>query len=394
MHFQAHRLLHGSQRIRSITPVAPGPAAVADPRREVHTNRLTVASVTDTGERCSSPVLLQVVPVRVQGRNGRHKDTLALLDPGAQTSLCQEGLLEELEIQGEPQPLTLRNVEADGEERMSRRVQLELSPLAATEDKNRLICVPEAYSVKKVNVRTPSISSKCKAKWKHLEDLALPDCTKGDVEILLGANVLEAILQREARVGQAGEPVAIRTAFGWSLTGSVSCFAPSHMREVMFLSTSSQQKQDEDLSTSLKEWWSTEAFGTKFEGEQVLPPEERKAMTILEKTTRHCGDRYEVGLLWKNEEAVMPDNHAMALQRLKSLEKSLIRDPKKAEAYSDVLEGYVTQGYARKVKPEEIKEEDRKRWILPHHAVVHPEKKKTTSGFRRSGRAAWDFFEQ
>ena len=370
-----NRLLHGSKRVRTTTPGTQTSAGDRDQRRG-HSNEHTVASVTGAGEKCSSVVLLQVVPVRVQGKDGRHKDTLALLDPGAQTSLCQEGLLEELGIQGEPQPLILHNVEADGQEKISRRVKLELSPLAVTEDRDQLICVPEAYSVKKVNVRTPSINKRWKTKWKHLEDLALPDCTKGEVEILLGANVLEAILQKEARVGRSGEPVAIRTAFGWSLTGSIAGFAPSHTREVMFVHTSSQQKGDRELSASLADWWSTEAFGTLAGAEPVLPPEEEKAMKILEKTTRHCGDRYEVGLLWKDEEVVMPDNYAMACQRLKSLEKSLMRDPKKAELYGEVLEGYVKQGYARKLEPEEMKEESSKRWILPHHAVMRPEKPK------------------
>ncbi|KAF0305913.1 Sodium-dependent phosphate transport protein 2B [Amphibalanus amphitrite] len=52
------------------------------------------------------------------------------------------------------------------------------------------------------------------------------------VDLLLGANVLEAVLQLEARTGKAGQPVAIRTAFGWTLTGTVKGFLPERTRQL------------------------------------------------------------------------------------------------------------------------------------------------------------------
>ena len=52
------------------------------------------------------------------------------------------------------------------------------------------------------------------ASWPHLNSLDIPEVNSKDVTILLGANVLDAILHREARKGAAGQPVAVRTAFG------------------------------------------------------------------------------------------------------------------------------------------------------------------------------------
>ena len=51
------------------------------------------------------------------------------------------------------------------------------------------------------------------------------------IELLLGANVLEAVLQQEVRVGRPGQPVGVRTAFGWALTDSVSDFVPETIKE-------------------------------------------------------------------------------------------------------------------------------------------------------------------
>ena len=273
-----HKLLHGSKRLRRLGPRTETTPATDPPVRS-EANQHTVASFTREDDKVSPTVLLQVVPVRIHGVNGKKKDTLALLDPGAQTSLCCASLLEELGITGDLQSLRLHNVESDGVEKISQRVRLEVSPLADTEDQTRLICIPEAYSVARVNVRTPTISAKNRSDWRHLQDLSIPDCTAGEVELLIGANCLEAVLQTEARVGKRGQPTAIRTAFGWSLTGSIMGFMPGQAREVMFV-----QKADQ-LSKALEEWWSTETFGTKFTGE-MMPSEDAKAMEVLERTTR------------------------------------------------------------------------------------------------------------
>jgi len=44
--------------------------------------------------------------------------------------------------------------------------------------------------------------------WPHVADLEIPDVDSEYVTVLLGANVLEAILQCEVRRGAPGQPVA------------------------------------------------------------------------------------------------------------------------------------------------------------------------------------------
>ena len=58
------------------------------------------------------------------------------------------------------------------------------------------------------------------------------------MELLLGANVSEAVIQQEVRVGQPGQPIAVRIAFGWTLTGAVSDLSPEkhgRTRRAMFI---------------------------------------------------------------------------------------------------------------------------------------------------------------
>ena len=64
----------------------------------------------------------------------------------------------------------------------------------------------------------------------------------------------------------------------------------------------------------------------------------------------------------------------MAERRLMSTEKVLKRDPALAEKYKEIIDGYVTKGFARKLTPEEAVVPAKKQWFLPHHPVLNPNK--------------------
>ena len=65
--------------------------------------------------------------------------------------------------------------------------------------------------------------------------------------------------------------------------------------------------------------------------------EERRALDILEKTTMKKGNRYEVGLIWKNEEKKLPNNRYLAVTKLKLTENKFNRNPDVATEYKDTL---------------------------------------------------------
>ena len=67
----------------------------------------------------------------------------------------------------------------------------------------------------------------------------------------------------------------------------------------------------------------------------------------------------------------LPDNKAMAINRLTSLRKRLARDDELLELYTKAMEDYISKGYAAKVPEEEV---NSMAWYIPHHAVTHPRK--------------------
>ena len=195
-----HRLLH-EDKSYSTSRRESGAEAPNQSQEEGPIVGVALTESTDT--------LLQLVPVRIHGPKGE-RDVVALLGSGAQTSLCCKDVLEELGIHGREEDLRLQNVEGSGATQSSFRVQLTVSPLSADAKKGRIV-VPEVWSVPKLNVAAPRVSNRKVHSWKHLQDLDLRQYSGAQVELLLGANILEAVVQREARVGGPGQPVAVRT---------------------------------------------------------------------------------------------------------------------------------------------------------------------------------------
>ncbi|KAF0305558.1 hypothetical protein FJT64_022807 [Amphibalanus amphitrite] len=66
-----------------------------------------------------------------------------------------------------------------------------------TRSNAKTVTVQEVFSVARLNVRPQSVDWRQRKAWKHLDDIVIPDNNGKAVELLLGANVLEAMLQQE-----------------------------------------------------------------------------------------------------------------------------------------------------------------------------------------------------
>ena len=101
-------------------------------------------------------------------------------------------------------------------------------------------------------------------------------------------------------------------------------------------------------------------------------------MKTFESSVQFKGERYEVEMPWKLNAPELPNNYQMAVNRLISTKKTLLKDPQLAESYSEVISKYIKKGYISKVTPSKTEE---KAWYLPHFAIVRPEKTTTKGGF-------------
>ena len=98
-------------------------------------------------------------------------------------------------------------------------------------------------------------------------------------------------------------------------------------------------------------------------------------MKTMEQTARFTGERYKVGLLWREEEVKLPNKFYSAMGQLKSLERRLQKDDTLGECYQEAMDNDIKTGYVRKVQQTELnKTRDRLQWYLPYHSVISPNK--------------------
>ena len=98
-----------------------------------------------------------------------------------------------------------------------------------------------------------------------------------------------------------------------------------------------------NLDQQLENFWTIQSYGThSIETFTVMfNKEEGRALDILEKATVKNGNRYEVGLLWKNEETKLPYNRDLAVNRFKSTEDKFNKTPEIATKYKETVNSYI-----------------------------------------------------
>ena len=94
------------------------------------------------------------------------------------------------------------------------------------------------------------------------------------------------------------------------------------------------------MNEEVENWWKTESFATKFNRDVPRSTEDERALKLLEEITNFRADldHYETGLLWKDEEVMLPNNRLLAEKRLTNLERSLDKDSERAKAYYDTVD--------------------------------------------------------
>ena len=117
-----------------------------------------------------------------------------------------------------------------------------------------------------------------------------------------------------------------------------------------------------------------ESYG-KFKQVDPGSAADARAQEILETTTFHNGQRYDVGMLWADDNVQFPNNYFSSLVQLKSLEKRLSRDTSLKENYANTIREDLEKGYFITVPDaHKVKQRSDKEWYLPHHLVINPNK--------------------
>ena len=328
-------------------------------------HRQAEGRIYNAQRRQVSSVCFQVLPVVVQGSNGRSVSTYALLDSASDISMISDDLAKDLGLNGRLENLTLNTVSSTSSI-PSQRVKFSIR--ARDEPFSQRITVTEAWTKPGI-FKCPPVQVSHLIGTEAFNGVTIQDIPRDQVKLLIGANVPKAHIQIDNRLGPSDGIVAIQTVLGWCVMGPSmlnSCNRDAHVNLIL-------EEQDQ-LSRQVEQFWSTESFGVTANFKKPTSMNDLRASDILKKGTVFKDGHFEVPMLWKDETQRMPDNRKLAEMRFQSLDKRLSRDLNLQERYSSVMNGYIANGYARKLTPDEESAAGEKTWYLPHHCVLNPNK--------------------
>ncbi|XP_057380662.1 uncharacterized protein LOC130703059 [Daphnia carinata] len=356
-----HPLLHGAPRMYPKTPQS-SPTSHSS-RKGPFNGAVSFGYENET-------TLLPIVPMVIEA-NGRTWTGYGLLDPGSQISMITSALANELGLQGEKGISIIGTYHGRDPTAHTTKVSFRISSL----DKSSSFEIPNCYSVPVLKIKNENVDLKKLVKdWPHLAGLKVPAQNSVDVNVLIGSCDMapQEVLEIKRDPLNERAPRSLRTAFGWCIAGPIS---PAAVAQLQCNSLSLAPPPDQDLVNAIDRFLLTETYEARAAVKVPVSDDELRANKILNETTRFVGDRYESGLLWKNEEPNLPDNSQSTLARFLKLERRLIADENLGRRYSAAINKYISLGHARKLSAEEVDYRPAGRtWFLPHHPVISPKK--------------------
>ena len=209
--------------------------------------------------------------------------------------------------------------------------------------------------------------------YPDLESIPLKKYSYADVDIILGQEVFHFIRPLEYfDSDRKNTPVAVRLSLGWVLSGPLP--STSGLFSTCFRAVTTNKDTDSKLAEQLRRWYDIDSYGA-FKQVDSRPAADARAEKILGATIYHDGSRYQVDMLWVEDESSLPNNYFSALVQLESLERRLGKDAELKERYTQTIKDDYSKGYIVEVhKSHCFKTNNAREWFLPHHPVVHPHK--------------------
>ncbi|XP_065089673.1 uncharacterized protein LOC135710890 [Ochlerotatus camptorhynchus] len=312
-------------------------------------------------------VIFRMMPVTLHVGK-RQYDTVAFLDEGSSATLVDDGVAKRLEAEGTLEPLivtwtgNINRYENDSrsvEMMMSAKRSKEKFPLFNTRTVSEL-------QLPQQEVRYHDVVNR----YSHLTGVPVKDFPSGLPTILVGLDNLHLFAPLESRVGKPNEPIAVRSKMGWTIYGSEK-LKPS-VKTYLNLHSVTPVSNQELHDLMREQYVLDEKAITSFAVPE--PAEEKRAREILETTTKRIGDRFETGLLWREDVRWFPDSYPMAMRRMKALERNLEKDPALKRNVCQQIKDYQLKRYAHKISVAELETPSWAVWYLPVNVVRNPKK--------------------
>ncbi|XP_075157560.1 uncharacterized protein LOC142230820 [Haematobia irritans] len=295
---------------------------------------------------------------------------------GANVSMIDEQVARSLEITGQKDTLELQWINNHVSREETQVVTVKISGIEQDSSKYTMRNV---YITSKLNlpVQTfnPSEISE-EAKQLNLPGVNLHGYTNIKPKMIISlAHAYLTVTIDTPKVLSPSGPIAAKSRLGWIIYGPVdkpkSKYISCHVKR-----SENEERSQNELDNMMRDYFGQETFGIKTPVKPLVSRDNQRALDILNLSTRKYGDRFETGLLWRNDNVLFPESYEMAFKRLLTVERKMQKDYKYATEYCAKIDEYVQKGYARIMEEEEANMKTSKTFYLPHFGVMNPNKKK------------------
>lgn len=228
-----------------------------------------------------------------------------------------------------------------------------------------------AKTVSRLPLCSQSVNGKRLAnKWPHLQSAPVADYTDKQPGILIGEDHAFVMAPQRVIKHQPRMPIATKTPLGWVVSGCTAdddADAVSDYAQVNHVCDQSQSL--DELHRLVKLSFVMDDCGIISNLEKGRSREDERALVLMESTAKRMGAderRWEIGLLWRDENVKLPDSRVMAMRRLQCLERRLDANPVLRAAYKEKIDDNVAKKYFVRA---DVNVNDAQRvWFLPHFA--------------------------
>lgn len=363
-----HELLHKDANENSQDNVAYS-------QNNVTCSQNDITSKTEANYHISANknVLLKILPV-VLSRGDLCVNTYALLDDASTVTLIDQEIADQLELDGPQHTLSIQWTNNQVKRQEDSRI---VTCNIKSPDNTGHFQLRHVRTIKGMCLPTQSVDmEEIRRKYPYISN-KVHSMVNAKPRILIGQDNWPLLVNRKLISGPWNGPAMTKTLLGWVLHGNISTGVEITLGHGFVCHVSHGEKDDLDLLHDMvKQQWQMDNFGIEKAGTstRAMSKEDKRAQNILDKTMRRKGERYETGLLWKDENMVLPESKSVAMRRLFSTERKMDRNLQFGKAYCEKMLDLEGKGYIRKLSKEEIDVSNPKTWYLPHFGVVNPNK--------------------
>ena len=201
--------------------------AKADDKNET-AMKSNCAGIGNAATNLGEVISMCVVSVRLRHCNSdKEVSTFALLDTCSQGTFVTDDLLKKLGLSGVRTSINIKTLNGDKKVKSSLIEGLMVSKQPLSKDKKiQWVKLPKLYSREHIPVDSAEIATPEKLKkWRYLDSIAKDIATddKVSVDLLIGANCIQALEPISVISSQDGGPYALQTILGWCIVGPIEC---------------------------------------------------------------------------------------------------------------------------------------------------------------------------